>query len=87
MYAWSWALASSGASDSSIAARMWSSHRSRASASIANGKCRARSRGWPRSSPYVVGPPQYWTRNSVSRRRAPGSAWSRCSASRVRRPW
>ena len=31
-----------------------------------------RSRGWPRSSEYVVGPPQYWIRNSRRRCRAPG---------------
>ena len=33
-----------------MAARMWTSQRSRSSAPIENGKWRARSRGWPRSS-------------------------------------
>ena len=50
MYSWSRALASPGASDASIASRMWTSQRSRSRAPIENGKCRARSRGWPRSS-------------------------------------
>ena len=38
-----------------------------AAAPIANGACRIRSRGCPRCSEYVVGPPQYWMRNIRSR--------------------
>ena len=38
-----------------------------ASGVTANGACRIRSRGWPRVSEYVVGPPQYCARNRVSR--------------------
>ena len=47
--------------------RKCTSQRSRASGVTANGACRIRSRGWPRVSEYVVGPPQYCARKSVNR--------------------
>ena len=50
---------------------MCTSQRSRSSRPMWNGRWRMRRRGWPRSSEYVVGPPQYCTRNSRSRWRAP----------------
>ena len=46
---------------------MWVIQRSRMSGVTANGACRIRRRGWPRSSLYVVGPPQYCSRNPRSR--------------------
>ena len=49
------------------ATRMCPSQASCAARSTGNGACRIRSRGWPRLSLYVRGPPQYWIRNSVSR--------------------
>jgi hypothetical protein len=76
MYSWSRALTSGVASEPSMAARMWISQRSRSNSPIENGKWRARSRGCPRSAEYVVGPPQYWTRNSVRRRWAPAMSSS-----------
>ena len=50
---------------------MCSSQLARSSRPMWNGRWRRRRRGWPRSSEYVVGPPQYCTRNSRRRWRAP----------------
>ena len=51
----------------STASRMCRSQASRSRSPIANGACRIRSRGCPRRSEYVRGPPQYCTRNIRSR--------------------
>ena len=56
-----------GRSASSRPARKCVSQCSLARGVTANGACRIRSRGCPRRSEYVVGPPQYCTRNSVKR--------------------
>ena len=50
-----------------MAARMCVSHVSRAHVSTGNGAWRIRSLGCPRRSEYVVGPPQYCSRNIRSR--------------------
>ena len=61
------AARSGGRSSRSTARRMCRSQASRSAAPIRNGACRIRRRGCPRLAEYVVGPPQYCIRNSVSR--------------------
>ncbi len=66
--------ASSGTADSSIAAFINSTHRSRSATPIRNGKCLIFNRGCPRSSMYFGTPPNRNIRKSANRSSAPSQS-------------